>query len=76
MKLHTAVIATLLSLSLAPQSSAAARASDVDPMRERIGQIVYPLGVHPPKDSGTTKGVPARDQTATKYPSAKHPIEE
>ena len=74
MKSHSAVIAVLMSMVFAGQSFAAARSSDVDPARDRIGQIVYPLGVHPPKDSEGTKGIPARDKTSkalTKYPKAK-----
>jgi hypothetical protein len=60
-----AFIALLLGLSVAQQSFAAARATDIDPARDRVGQIVYALGVHPPKNAGTTKGV------AAKYPKAQ-----
>lgn len=72
MKSYAAFIAVLSSVLIAQQSFAAARSSDVDPARDRIGQIVYPLGVHPPKDmEGGTKGVTAKDKIVTKYPKPK-----
>ncbi len=65
MKFRFAVFSALVSALLVQQAIAAAPASNVDPARDRIGQIVYPLGVHPPKDTGKTKGV------AAKYPRAQ-----
>jgi hypothetical protein len=65
MKLPTVAIAVLTSVLFAQQSIAAAPSANIDPARERIGQIVYPLGVHAPKDTSKTKGV------AAKYPRAQ-----
>ncbi len=66
--------AIILSATIAGQAHAAAKASDVDPLRDRIGQIVYPPGVHPPKAAGKTKGIPAKDVTshpASQFPKAR-----
>jgi hypothetical protein len=57
-------LAASLALAFAQQSLAGAPSSSVDPARDRIGQIVYPLGVHPPKDAGKTQGISAKDKTA------------
>lgn len=59
-------IAALLCLAMAQQASAAAKASDVDPARDRIGQIVYPLGVHAPKETGQP-GIAAHDKPAKRH---------
>jgi hypothetical protein len=71
MKSKSAVIAALVFALLGQQSFAAANSSTVDPARDRIGQIVYPLGVHPPKDASVTKGVLAKDKTAVKHHKPK-----
>jgi len=69
------IFAVLLTTAFTQQSFAAARAPDVDPLRERIGQIVYPRGVHPvPDKAGGTKAVLAKDKTGTgPLVGTKHP---
>jgi hypothetical protein len=58
------IFAALLTIASAREAFAAARAPDVDPLRERVGQIVYPRGVHPvPDKAGGTKPVLAKDKT-------------
>jgi hypothetical protein len=54
MKLQFAITAVLFSMLFAQASLAGAPASTVDPLRDRIGQIVYPPGVKaPPADSSS-----------------------
>jgi hypothetical protein len=67
MKFRSVAIAALVSVLISQQSIAAAPSSNVDPARDRIGQIVYPLGVHPPKDSGGNRGIAAKDKTVKKH---------
>ena len=52
--------AVLLLISFAQQSFAAAPAADVAPSRYRVGNVVYPPGVHPP---GAVKG-PMKQKSA------------
>jgi hypothetical protein len=61
----SALVAALALMLLAGPAFAAANSASVDHARDRVGQIVYPLGVHPPADTGTTQGVPAKDKTST-----------